>query len=143
MKSITSCSLAPRLSWSWIWRRRSSASSALESASVWFWQTRQRSSAATAITRLSSSGSSDTESASLPKAEKQTAARTRRRTLFTFQLAHQRQHGLFHDLRRERPDALVADHAFLVDQVGFRNAVDAVVDANLAVQVEERRLVRI
>src|SRR4249920_3457565 len=44
---------------------------------------------------------------------------------------------LLQDFGRHRPDALVADHALLVDDVGFRHAVDAVVDADPAVRIDE------
>src|SRR3954468_17209661 len=136
---MTCRSLAPALSWSRICRRRSSARSALESASVWFWHTRQRSSSASAITRFSSAGSSAAGAASLPLAKRVKLARkTRAKTLFTLELAHQRNDGLLEDLGRQRPDALVADHSALVDHVGLRHAVDAVVDAHLAVGIEER-----
>src|SRR6185503_8004652 len=134
MKSSTSRSLAPFASCSRMLLRRSTASSALESASVWFWHTRQRSSVETCMTRFSrfSSARSGTE----------TNARTSS-SLLTLQLAHQRHDALRHDLRRDRADLLVADDALLVDHVGLGHAVHAVVDADLAVQVLERSAVRV
>src|SRR5579859_4936358 len=135
---MTCRSLLPALSCSRICRRRSSARSALESASVWFWHTRQRSSSASAITRFSRTGSSDIGGASFPTAKAALSAKARkRRTLLTLELAHERNDLLLEDLRRHRADALVADHAALVDHIGLGHAVDPVVDADLAVGVEE------
>src|SRR5437868_14491657 len=129
MKSRTSRSLAPRSSWSRMVLRRSTASGALESASVWFWHTRQRSSDARSATRFSMAGSS------LPsaRAEKASAATQARKNLLTLELFDERDDLLRHDLGRHGADLLVADHAFLVDHVGLWHAVDAVVDAHFAV----------
>src|ERR1700694_1362768 len=138
MKSSTSRSLAPRASCSRIWLRRSTARPALESASVWFWHTRQRSSVATSITRLSRIGSSAARTATESPAAMKTA-----NTLFAIEFIHQWNELLFHELARDRADALVADHAALVDDVGFRHAVHAVVDADPAVEVERREPVRV
>src|SRR6185503_194406 len=53
-------------------------------------------------------------------------------------------HDLFLEYRRrDRPDALVADHAQLVDHVGLGHAVDPVVDADAAIGVDKRDLVRV
>src|ERR1700674_5218934 len=131
MKSSTSRSLAPRASCSRIWLRRSTARPALESASVWFWHTRQRSSVATCITRLSRIGSSAARTATESPAAMKTA-----NTLFAIEFIHQWNELLFHELARDRADALV-------DDVGFRHAVHAVVDADPAVEVERREPVRI
>src|SRR5687768_15170113 len=109
MKSITSCSLFPAASCSRIWLRRSTASGALESASVWFWQTRQRSSLASAPTRLSISG---VWAAASPQATHSSNA-----LASPIQFLHQRLQFLTRHLGRERPDVLVADHPALVDDV--------------------------
>src|SRR5215470_6049500 len=100
MKSITSRSLLPALSCSRIWLRSSCARLA---------------------TRFSSAAFSCEKAG---KARKSTT-----RSLATLrQLLDQRAHLLLDDLRRERPDALVADDALAVDHVGLGHAVDAVVD---------------
>src|ERR1051325_7882244 len=132
MKSITSRSLLPALSCSRIWLRRSWASAALESAIVWFWHTRQRSSCASAVTRRSRAGSS------CPLAwNARTTRRESNKSLATFrQLLDERAQLLLRDLRRERPDALVADDSLAVDHVGLGHAVDAVVDGDAARRVE-------
>src|SRR5262249_59558275 len=139
MKSITSRSLLPALSCSRIWLRRSWASAALESASVWFWHTRQRSSCASAVTRRSSTGSS------CPLAWNARATRRKsNKSLATLrQLLDERAQLLLDDLRRERPDALVADDALAVDHVGLGHAVDAVVDGDAPGRVESDDLERI
>src|SRR5688500_3493791 len=129
MKSITSRSLAPAVSCSRIWFLRSTASGALESASVWFWQTRQRSSCASAATRLSSS---------VFCARTGAQPRSSRRKSLAIELSAERPQLLLRDLRRERADMLVADHALAVDDVRFRHAVDAVVDRDAARGVVHR-----
>src|SRR3982074_1961511 len=138
MKPTISLSLAPRCICSRMLLRRSTARSACESARVWFWHTRQRSSEARDMTRFSRTGSC------WPKrcAEKNNRER-KANVLFTRQLAHQRVDLLRRDFRRHGADALVADHALLVDDVGFRHAVDAVVDADApgaVVDGEEERV---
>src|SRR4051812_2035798 len=147
MKSRICASLCPWRSFSRISSRRSLARPALESAIVWFWQTRQRSSAESAMTRASSAGSAAAGAASFAPAWASQASATRatRATsaLATLQLLDERQQRLLDDLRRERADALVADHSALVDQVGLGNAVDAVVDPDPALEVVGGRLVRI
>src|SRR5215472_59787 len=126
------------------WFLRSSASGAFDSASVWFWHTRQRSSSASAITRFSSAGSAAAGAAACPTSSAATsAASSRAASLGTVELFDERQQRVLHDLGRERPDALVADDAFLVDQVGLGHAVDTVVDADAAVEVKHRDLVGI
>src|SRR5215467_1085492 len=126
------------------WFLRSSASGAFDSASVWFWHTRQRSSSASAITRFSSAGSAAAGAASFAMTGAATsAASSSAATLCTVELFDERQQGVLDELGRERPDALVADDALLVDQVGLGHAVDAVVDSDAAVEVEDRDLVRI
>src|SRR6185503_8891673 len=115
---MTSRSLLPLFSCSRTWFRRSTASGALESASVWFWQTRQRSSLDRSRTRFSRTGSSW----AMASPQKRTSAS------LTIQFFQKRFDLLFEDLRRHRADALVADHALAVDDVGFGDAVDAVVE---------------
>src|SRR2546427_3359903 len=134
MKSITSRSLAPRASCSRIWLRRSTARPAFDSASDWFWQTRQRSSLARSMTRLSSA----TSSAKATEAEKKNA-----KALFAIEFIDQRDELFLDQLVGDRADALVADHAALVDDVGLRHAVHAVVDADPAVEIEGRQPVRV
>src|ERR1700682_295083 len=130
MKPMISLSLAPRCICSRMLLRRSTARSAWESASVWFWHTRQRSSDERSMTRFSRTGSS----AAL--GEKDRMMQNRKNTLLTGELPHQRLDLLRRDFLRHGADALVADHALLVDDVGFRNAVDAVVDADPSGAVE-------
>src|SRR5678816_835133 len=136
MKSITSRSLLPALSCSRIWLRRSCASGALESARVWFWHTRQRSSCASEATRRSRPWSS------CPITWKGRAARRKSdRSLATLRkLLDQRAQLLLRDLRRERPDVLVADDAVAVDYVGLGDTVHAVVDRDPACRVVDRDL---
>src|SRR5712691_11846335 len=134
MKSTTSRSLAPRASCSRIWLRRSTARPAFDSASDWFWQTRQRSSAARSMTRLSSAASS----------AKATEAATRNAmALFAIEFIDQRDELFLDQLVGDRADALVADHAALVDDVGLRHAVYAVIHADPAVEIEGRQPVRV
>src|SRR5687767_8632612 len=121
MKSRTSRSLLPLFSCSRIWFRRSTASGALESASVWFWHTRQRSSVASALTRFSISGSCANAAGSAnAKSSRNLATRP--------QFADQGLELRTAHLRRERADVLVADHATLVDDVRLRHAIDAIID---------------
>src|SRR5438105_3057509 len=138
-------SLAPARSCSRTWFLRSIASSACESAMVWFWHTRQRSTSAIAIARRSSSGSAAAGSASFAAAETASASNSsatiRLRT--AFQLLDQRQDLFLHDLGREDADALVADHAALVDHICLGNAVDAVVYADASVAIIGGELIRI
>src|SRR3970282_3052408 len=131
MKSMTSCSLAPACSCSRIWFLISTASGAFDSASVWFWQTRQRSSRARPPTRLSSAGSACARATPAISASASRLALTR-------ELPQQRLHFLERHFRRKRPDVLVADHPAPVDDVGLGYAVDAVVDADWPVAVEDR-----
>src|SRR5918992_2179751 len=137
MKSTTSRSLAPFASCSRIWFFRSTASGALESASVWFWHTRQRSSSARALTRFSSSGlCAQTPPASIASMKIALLAEA-------IQFLHERCKLLLGDFRRERSDVLVADDALAIDDVGLGHAVDAVVDRDLARGVVHRELVGI
>src|SRR5260221_3117232 len=138
MKSSTSRSLAPRPSCSRMLLRRSTARSALESARVWFWQTRQRSSEEMSMTRFSRTGSSFPKTVAERRIEMK-----KQNSLFTLQIIDERHDLLRHDLGRDRSDLLVADDAALVDHVGFGHAVDAVVDAHLAVGVEEQDALQI
>src|SRR5687768_3458996 len=137
MNSRMSCSLLPAASWLRISLRRSTASGALESASVWFWHTRQRSSWARSLVLFSSNGSSAATAL-------ENSTRNKSRCLTTaVELLHQRHDLLPGGLGRERADVLVADHALAVDDVGFGHAVHAVVDADAAGGVEYRELVRV
>src|SRR3954471_18762372 len=135
MKSTISCSERPALICSRIWLRRSTASGALESAMVWFWQTRQRSSCARWVTRRSSASSAS--------AAAQRRASATPRLLRTAQLPDERLELLLHHVGGERPDLLVADHALAVDEIGLGDAVDAVVDADAPVRIEDDELVRV
>src|SRR5467141_1686935 len=144
MKSMICESLLPCRIFSLTWFLRSSASGAFESAMVWFWQTRQRSSAASVMTLCSSAGSAAAGAASFAYTHGTVAARIRNASdLSTAELFHQGQQLFLDDLGRERADALVADDAELVDHVGLGHAVDAVVDADLAVEVVDREPVGI
>src|SRR3954466_6640104 len=109
MKSSTSRSLLPLPSCSRIWRRRSTARSAFESASVWFWHTRQRSSADRSITRLSRTGS--------VCAMTLRAKSNNSKNLLTGELGDQRQDSLRDNFPRYRADLLVANEAALVDHI--------------------------
>src|SRR5712692_8143371 len=129
MNSTTSRSLAPRASCSRIWLRRSTARPAFDSAIDWFWHTRQRSSAARSVTRLSSAASS------APATE---TASNNAKALLAVKFIQQGDELVAHQLAGDRTDALVADHAALVDDVGLRHAVHAVVDANPAVEIQGR-----
>src|ERR1700740_1757325 len=130
MKSTTSRSLAPRASCSRIWLRRSTARPAFDSARDWFWQTRQRSSAARSVTRLSRAGSS---------ADAADAASNSAKALLAIKFLQQGNELVAHQLAGDRADALVADYAALVDDVGLRHSVHAVVDADPAVEIESRQ----
>src|SRR5260370_5271747 len=135
-------SLAPCRIFSRTWFLRSWASGAFESAMVWFWHTRQRSSEASVKTLCSSAGSAAAGAASFAYTHGTVAARSRNaRTLSTAELLHQGQQLFLDDLGRKRADTFVADDAELVDHVGLGNAVDAVVDADLAFEVVDRELV--
>src|SRR6185503_969958 len=127
---MTSRSLLPLFSCSRTWLRRSTASGALESASVWFWQTRQRSSLESWCTRFSSAGSSWASARPQKKI----------RASLTIELFQHRLDLFLQDFRRHRPDALVADHALAVDDVGLGHAVDTVVDGDAAGTVVDDRL---
>ena len=65
---MISSSLLPAAICSRICRRRSTASSALESAIVWFWQTRQRSVSASLTARACATGSFSVGAASVANA---------------------------------------------------------------------------
>src|SRR5881396_3930802 len=140
MKSMICESLAPCRIFSLTWFLKSSASGAFESAIVWFWQTRQRSSAASVMTLCSSAGSAAAGAASFANAHEAVAIRSRNgKTLSTAEFFHQWQQLFLEDLRRESADPLVADDAELVDHVGLGHAGDAVVDADPAVRVVDRK----
>src|SRR5574340_1564435 len=143
MKSMISRSLIPCFIFSRTSFLRSTASPALESAMVWFWHTRQRNSPVSAVTRCSSAGSCAAGAASLPSAAVPAISMSiSARTLATIELAHQRENLFLQDLGRDRPDLLVANHSALVDHVGFRDTVDAVIDADPALDVVRRQLIR-
>src|SRR5439155_16367945 len=134
MKSITSRSDLPAASCSRIWFLRSTASGALESASVWFWHTRQRSSCARSVTRRSSAAF----------CANALAIQAMSSHLATgIQLLHQRLDLLLHDVGGERSDVLVADDALAIDDVGLGHAVDAVVDADAPARVEHDEMKRV
>src|SRR5262245_43219562 len=135
MKSSTSCSVLPAASCSRIWLRRSTASGALESARVWFWHTRQRSSCASAAVRFSTSEFCAAAGSAQASQSSATLAAA-------IKLLHQGLQLLLRDLRRERTDVLVPDHALLIDHVGLRDAVHAVVHGNAPRGVVHRELVR-
>src|SRR3954470_22367407 len=137
MKSSTSRSLLPLPSCSRIWRRRSTARSAFESASVWFWQTRQRSSAERSMTRLSNVASS------APKTVMDSNNAKAKTALLTRQLTDERQDLLREDFARHRADLLVADEAALVDHVRLGHAIDAVIDADAPFGVDDRQAIGI
>src|SRR5437879_12732221 len=86
------------------------------------------------MTRLSSAASSAlaTETAS-----------NNAKALLAIKFIQQGNELVAHQLAGDRADALVADHAALVDDVGLRHAVHAVVDADPAVEVERRQPVGI
>src|SRR5688572_32414063 len=134
MNSRTSPSLAPLASCSRIWFLRSTASGAFDSASVWFWHTRQRSSSASAATRLSRFSAGKAWAAQ---------RKSTNSSLATAELLNERPKLLLRDVGRERADVLVADHTLAVDDVGFRHAVDAVVDGDAPGGVVHRELVGI
>src|SRR5581483_11998760 len=137
-------SLLPWRTISRISSRRSLASPALESAMVWFWHTRQRSSEESAMTRASSAGSAAAGAASFGQAAgAHASAASSTSSLATLELLHERQDLLLQDLARHGTDALVADDAALVDQVGLGHAVDAVDDSDAALEVERREPVRV
>src|SRR5476649_1075757 len=145
MNCVICSSLMPACSFSRIWFFKSIASSARESAMVWFWHTRQRNSSASAMTRFSSAGSGTAGGASLASTDPArmspyTSASSLR---IAVQRLHQRQNLVAHDLRGDGTDALVADHAGLVDDIGFGNPINAVIDADAAVTVVGRDLVRV
>src|SRR5688572_5993035 len=137
MKSMTSRSLLPASSCSRMWLRRSTASGALESASVWFWHTRQRSSCARFATRRSSS------EFPCPNAVPATNSAIRKGLPTPGELLYQRPQLFLRDPACERPDVLVADDSLLVDHVGFGHAVHAVVDGDATGVVVDRDLERI
>src|SRR6266540_6839815 len=81
------------------------------------------------------------------------AARTRRartstresphRSRLRLQLAHERHDRLLERLRRDRSDLLVANHALLVDDERLGHTVDAPVDPDTAIAIDDRRRVRV
>src|SRR5712691_12131929 len=136
---MMSRSLMPCCIFSRICFLRSFASSAGESAMVWFWHTRQRRFSESAMTRFSSAGSSAAGASSVACATLMTSNDSMSTScLRIVELGHERDNLLLQDFRRERSDLLVADHAALVDHIGFRNAVDAVVDADFSVGIKSR-----
>src|SRR5258708_10497881 len=90
------------------------------------------------MTRFSRTGSSFPKTAAERRIEMK-----KQNSLLTLQIIDERHDLVRHDLGRHRADLLVADHAALVDHVGLGHAVDAVVDADLAVGVVERAAVRV
>src|SRR5512140_104889 len=124
---------------------KSIASSACESAMVWFWHTRQRNCSSSFAARFSSAGSATAGAASLASADPaRTSPNSSTSSLrISVQFLHQRQDLVAHDFRSDRTDALVADHAGLVDDISFRNPVDTVIDADAAIVVVRRDLIGI
>src|SRR5262245_8951439 len=112
------------------------ARSACESASVWFWQTRQRSSEARRCMRASTAGSAAAGAASLALAQKAARHSIKVARSLSIELPQHGEDARLDDLRRQRPHLLEAHHALLVDDEGFGHAVDAEVDAHLALVVE-------
>src|SRR5471032_1490935 len=137
MYCVICSSLIPAFSFSRIWFFKSIASSARESAMVWFWHTRQRNSSASAITRFSSAGSGTAGGASLASTVPARMSPNSSASILRIavEFPHQRQDLVAHDLRGDGTDALVADHAGLVDDIGFGNPIHAVIDADAAVTV--------
>src|SRR5262245_46196997 len=142
MYCTTCSSLAPRSSCSRISRRRSSARPACESAMVWFWQTRQRNSTAMRCMRASSTGSSAAGAASFPGAAA-TRAHSNSAHHLAIEVLQQRHDLRVQHLGCQRADVLEADDAALVDDKRFGHAVDAEVDADAAIEIGQRHVVRI
>src|SRR5688572_25744434 len=152
MYCTTCSSLAPRCNCSRISRRRSSDRPAGESAMVWFWHTRQRSSAAIFSMRASSAGSAAAGAASfacakpIPSTAHSASLTTNVITSVghsAIQFLQQRHDARLQYLGRHRPHVLEADHAGLVDHKGLGHAVDAEVDADAAIEVRQRQVVRV
>ena len=128
-----------------ICRRRSCASSALESAIVWFWQTRQRSFSASshrALRRATGSGVATAlgHAASGQRSTQRAASAAAIDAPHDFCSSRTSGRIFFSSASGgERPDLLVADHALLVDHEGLGHAVDAVVDADPPVAVDDRQ----
>ncbi len=128
-----------------IWLRRSTASSAFDSAIDWFWQTRQRSCADRSTSRFCATGSSivgSVDASAISGMQPTSMARDRVFSCLP-QFLEQRQHLLLPDLFGDRADLLEADHAVLVDDECLRHAIDAIVDADAAIDVPDRQIVRI
>src|SRR5262245_2041209 len=171
MKSTISPSLFPAAICSRICRRKSTASSAFDSAIDWFWQTRQRSSLARCTARVAATGSFSVGTASPARAASGAAARSntqkprrqaaqsqRRSSNFIWgclrlscflcvkclrllQFTDQRQDLLLERIARHGPDVLLADRAGLVDHESLWHAVNAVFDADAPVRVGHRQQV--
>src|SRR6267142_2008044 len=137
----TCWSLSPLRSITRTSSRRSTARSACESAIVWFWHTRQRSSVAMRIMRASSAGSAAASGASLAHAPMPVSTSSIEMNSLRIEFLQQRLDALGDHLRRERADVLHADHAALVDDECLGHAVDAEVDADAAVLVEDGRVI--
>src|SRR6188508_2150733 len=144
---MISASLLPWRSMARVSRRRSTARPAFESAIVWFWQTRQRSSAVMRVMRASSAGSAASGSASFaPASAAESASSSATIALQSesgIELLQQRLDLVRQHVGRQRADVLQADDAVLVDDEGLGHAVDAEVDADPALDVVERGVVRI
>src|SRR5487761_1904521 len=127
----------PAFSFSRISFFKSIASSACESAMVWFWHTRQRNCSSSATARFSSAGLGSAGTASLASTEPaRTSPNSSANSLrISIQLLHQRQDFVTHDLRGNGTDALVADHAGLIDNIRFGNTINTEIDADTAVMV--------
>lgn len=117
------------------WLRRSTASSALESAMVWFWHTRQRNSAEMRSIFASSSGSAAVSGASAACAAAARHSASKAKRNLGIELFQQGFDLVAQHFGGDGTDLLEADHALLVDDEGFGNAIDAEVDADAAVDV--------
>src|SRR5471032_773118 len=143
MNSTTSCSERPCASWVRASFFRSSASLACESAMVWFWQTRHRSCSATRWTRSSSAASEVEGAPGASSGHAMTRQASSRRNSSTIELPYDGQQFLAYQLRRQRTGKLQPYLSLFVDDEGLRHAVDAELDAGLAVAVKGRYLIGI
>src|SRR3990167_1745500 len=134
---------SPRRSISRTWFFRSIARPALESAMVWFWQTRHRSSAVIRTIRASSSGSAAAGAASWAATTPAASANTRAMIHLAIELPHQRFNLVPDHLGCQRPNVFETDHALAVHHEGFWHAINAPVDPDPAVLVEQRDGVRV
>src|SRR3972149_10727538 len=97
------------------------------------------------MTRFSSAGSAAAVGASLANTEPASMTPSSRTGSLrsSIQLLYQRQYLVAYDLRGDDADTLVANHTGLVDDIGFGNAVYAVIDADAAVAIIGGKLIGI